>query len=367
MGSREWVVLVKSAGGFRQIGPLETRDVLEKIQTGDVRYDDHVWKPGYAAWTPVRRVEALAPPAPAHDEPVALDAQEPDTNFDVDLNNIVRQVRLPLDVSIADVAETDGRDYVSLREFSAGPAASANIEAVKGLQLFEKDGSPVEFIEEPTLTATRKLHYRLKRPTLEWRRPAALAAVFAVITIGALIARESTQFREEPFYFTTAARDAAKSKPADFEAAIAPANETGAGTAPAVAADSAQQSTPDAPAGPSASELTQQRGELAVLAERLASKLKTFEDSRKHLMADHDSLKLYIDDWQNSLQERELIPLHAENFHSAYDPSLTWVARKLQDILRQMIAQTNDLRLGHGEGPFALESDLLNIIQFLKD
>ena len=56
--NQEWVILVKirteTETKFVQQGPFSTDEIKEKIQDGQYRYNDFVWKKGFEKWKRIR-------------------------------------------------------------------------------------------------------------------------------------------------------------------------------------------------------------------------------------------------------------------------------------------------------------------------
>lgn len=59
--SKPWVILKKEVRDeqsfYLQQGPFTTEEIVQKIQSGKVKYSDHVWRNGLSKWTPLHEVD----------------------------------------------------------------------------------------------------------------------------------------------------------------------------------------------------------------------------------------------------------------------------------------------------------------------
>ncbi len=66
-----WVILKQTQeeekARFVQDGPFDTSEVLQKIQSGEIKYSDHCWREGYSEWKLIREEPELKGKGPAPD------------------------------------------------------------------------------------------------------------------------------------------------------------------------------------------------------------------------------------------------------------------------------------------------------------
>ncbi len=70
-----WVILQRVSGKtdnpFRQNGPFSEQQVLEKIKTGEVKYSDYAWRPGFNKWARIGSLAEFDRRAPNEDHDLA--------------------------------------------------------------------------------------------------------------------------------------------------------------------------------------------------------------------------------------------------------------------------------------------------------
>ncbi len=80
---REWIVLQKKkpdeGKGFRQTGPYTEAEVKNKIQGGQLSYQDYAWKNGITEWTKIRDLEVFAKSSAT----AKIPALHPDEHLDI--------------------------------------------------------------------------------------------------------------------------------------------------------------------------------------------------------------------------------------------------------------------------------------------
>ncbi|MEQ1879008.1 MAG: DUF4339 domain-containing protein [Bdellovibrionia bacterium] len=322
MDSREWVVLKKTEQGYRQLGPFDARSVNERIQAGEVTYSDHVWKAGFGAWKRLGDLHEFGAPL-EHSAPEAF----PDS-IDVDLEDVVQQVRLPPDFSLLPPR-----------------APEVSLDMVKGLPITGEDGRPVDFLEHP-LRASRKLHYRIRVPKSPRERAIATAASAALILIfwfgkpyvTSLDTAEpvaETSPIAEPIVAPVAAPTESLTELPPIESSAGPTSEV-----PTLAGEF--RGTDDLRDGVSA----------------IALKEALLEEAYKSLRSDETAWNLYFADWVRGLDVDPLKSMGERDYARVFKAETQSKAAELQELYQQLLQRSETLNHGSGAGPSDLKSKI---------
>ncbi len=68
-GSKDWVLLKKivtdKGKEYKQLGPFDAPQVIELIDTGEIRFTDFAWKEGFESWVRIAEIDSFSEPLPS--------------------------------------------------------------------------------------------------------------------------------------------------------------------------------------------------------------------------------------------------------------------------------------------------------------